>query len=216
MKKDDHLMYEAMQNYQNNPTPFYASAINKFENEEGSPLGNVRHVAARDLKPGDVLSLFKNTVIKIDDMAPRLMKGKVRVTYKDIRGVVHNMDWNKGTKIPVDNVPQESEEGKGEGDLMKHMKDKGMIDPKATDDTGKYGHTREEEEGKEYVVGKTYTITMHNGEKFTGVCKYQRDMERYDRSRGTFGSSWEKVLSNGTHVVVVGPGPHYVPGEDPV
>jgi hypothetical protein len=33
-----------------------------------------------------------------------------------------------------------------EGDLMKHMKDKGMIDPKATDDTGKYGRTREEEE----------------------------------------------------------------------
>jgi hypothetical protein len=33
-----------------------------------------------------------------------------------------------------------------EGDLMKHMKDKGMIDPKATDDTGKYGRSREEEE----------------------------------------------------------------------
>ena len=214
MRKDDHLMFEAMQNYQNNPKPFYASSINKFENEEG-PLGNTRQVPARDLKPGDVLSLFKNTVIKIDDMAPRLMKGKVRVTYKDAKGVVHNVDWNKGTKISVDNVSQESEEGK-DGDLMKHMKDKGMIDPKATDDTGKYGHTREEEEGKEYVIGKTYTITMHNGEKFTGVCKYRRDMERYDRSSGTFGSSWEKVLSNDTHEVVVGPGPHYVPGEDPV
>lgn len=164
-------MFEAMQNYQNNPKPFYASSINKFENEEG-PLGDTRQVPARDLKPGDVLSLFKNTVIKIDDMAPRLMKGKVRVTYKDAKGVVHNVDWNKGTKISVDR--------------------------------------------KEYVIGKTYTITMHNGEKFTGVCKYRRDMERYDRSSGTFGSSWEKVLSNDTHEVVVGPGPHYVPGEDPV
>lgn len=212
MRRDDHLIFEAMQNYQNNPAPFYASTINKFENEEGSPLGNVRHVPARDLKPGDVLSLFKNTVIKIDDMAPRLMKGKVRVTYKDVKGVVHNVDWNKGTKIPVDNVPQEGEEG----DLMKHMKDKGMIDPKATDDTGKYGHTKEEEEGTEYVIGKTYTITLNDGKKFTGVCKYRRDMERYDRSKGTFGSSWEKVLSNDTHEVVVGPGPHYVPGEDPV
>jgi len=113
------------------------------EEEPKHPLGNVREVPARDLKPGDVLSLFKNTVIKIDDMAPRLIKGKVRVTYKDIRGVVHNVDWNKSTKITVDNVSQEDGE---EGDLMKHMKDKGMIDAKATDDTGKYGRTKEEEE----------------------------------------------------------------------
>jgi hypothetical protein len=76
-------------------------------------------------------------------MAPRLIKGKVRVTYKDVRGVVHNVDWNKSTKITVNNVPQEDGE---EGDLMKHMKDQGMIDPKATDDTGKYGRHREEEE----------------------------------------------------------------------
>ena len=112
--------------------------------ESKHPLGNVREVPARDLKPGDVLSLFKNTVIKIDDMAPRLIKGKVRVTYKDARGVVHHVDWNKGTKISVDNAPQEDEEG----DLMKHMKDKGMIDAKATDDTGKYGRTKEEEESR--------------------------------------------------------------------
>jgi hypothetical protein len=186
------------------------------EEEPKHPLGNVRAVPARDLKPGDVLSLFKNTVIKTDDMAPRLVKGKVRVTYKDTRGVVHNVDWNKGTKISVDNVSQEDAE---EGDLMKHMKDKGMIDAKATDDTGKYGRTREEEEGTKYVVGKTYTITLHNGEKFTGVFKYQRDMDRYDRSTGAYGSSWEQVLSNGTHVVVVGHGrpnhvPGHVPGED--
>lgn len=114
------------------------------EDEEGKhPLGNVREVSARDLKPGDVLSLFKNTVIKTDDMAPRLIKGKVRVTYKDVRGVVHNVDWNKSTKITVDNASQEDGE---EGDLMKHMKDKGMIDAKATDDTGRYGRTKEEEE----------------------------------------------------------------------
>jgi hypothetical protein len=103
-----------------------------------------------------------------------------------------------------------------EGDLMKHMKDKGMIDAKATDDTGKYGRTREEEEGTKYVVGKTYTITLNNGEKFTGVFKYQRDMDRYDRSTGAYGSSWEQVLSNGTHVVVVGHGrPNHVPGHVP-
>jgi len=118
------------------------SIAGEDEEEPKHPLGNVREVPARDLKPGDVLSLFKNTVIKTDDMAPRLIKGKVRVTYKDVRGVVHHVDWNKGTKITVDNAPQEDEEG----DLMKHMKDKGMIDAKATDDTGKYGRTKEEEE----------------------------------------------------------------------
>jgi hypothetical protein len=116
---------------------------NEDAEENKHPLGDVREVPARDLKTGDVLSLFKNTVIKIDDMAPRLIKGKVRVTYKDIRGVVHHVDWNKSTKITVDNASQEDGE---EGDLMKHMKDKGMIDAKATDDTGKYGRTKEEEE----------------------------------------------------------------------
>jgi hypothetical protein len=40
------------------------------------------------------------------------------------------------------------DEEQEEGDLMKHMKDKGMIDVKATDDTGKYGRTREEEESR--------------------------------------------------------------------
>ena len=38
------------------------------------------------------------------------------------------------------------DEDQEEGDLMKHMKDKGMIDKKATEDTGKYGRSREEEE----------------------------------------------------------------------
>jgi hypothetical protein len=158
------------------------------EDEESKhPLGDVRDVQARDLKPGDVLSLFKNTVIKIDDMAPRLIKGKVRVTYKDIRGVVHNVDWNKGTKISVDNAPHEDEQRrldpkcwsgyhkdgtkmKGgtrvnncvkneqeegadeEGDLMMHMKQKGMINKKADASTGEYGHRKEEEESDQHAL----------------------------------------------------------------
>ena len=110
------------------------------ENEH--PLGDVKQVPARDLKPGDVLSLFKNIVIKIDDMAPRLIKGKVRVSYKDVRGVVHHVDWNKSTKISVDNVAHENEEG----DLMLKMKQAGMIPNNSSEDTGKFGKQREEEE----------------------------------------------------------------------
>lgn len=145
--------------------------------------------------------LTNAAVKKIEQMYPELKGkfwecGKCKADYKGCGDAKHD---------------HEDEEG----ELMKHMKDKGMIDAKATDDTGKYGRTREEEEGTEYVVGKTYTITLHNGEKFTGVFKYQKNMDRYDRSTGAYGSSWEQVLVNDTHVVVVGHGrPHHVPEED--
>ena len=125
MNRDARLIFEAMQNAQS----FTA------ESEES----NIHMVAAAHLKPGDVLSHFKNTVLQVDSVAERLVKGKVRITYKDIRGVTHKVDWNKGTKISVDKASQENGE---EGDLMRHMKEKGMVDKKATDDTGKYGELR--------------------------------------------------------------------------
>lgn len=40
----------------------------------------------------------------------------------------------------------EEEEDDEQGELMKKMKEKGMIPPSASTDTGKYGHSREEEE----------------------------------------------------------------------
>jgi len=67
----------------------------------------------------------------------------------------HTDDLNIATKIATDHLNEDPhyytklakmEAENEEGDLMKHMKDKGMIDPKATEDTGKYGRTREEEE----------------------------------------------------------------------
>jgi hypothetical protein len=69
---------------------------------------------------------------------------------------------------------------------------------------------------EKYNIGETYTITLHNGKTFTGVCAWHRDMDRYDRSTGTYGSSWQKVLKNDGHYVYVAPGPHHVPGEEPV
>jgi len=51
-------------------------------------------------------------------------------------------------KYKLDLPPYGSKQEDEEGDLMKHMKDKGMIDSKATEDTGKYGRTREEEESR--------------------------------------------------------------------
>jgi hypothetical protein len=69
----------------------------------------------------------------------------------------HTDDLTVAKKIAMDHLNEDPNyytklakmEGQGEneeGDLMKHMKDKGMIDPRATEDTGKYGRTREEEE----------------------------------------------------------------------
>ena len=69
---------------------------------------------------------------------------------------------------------------------------------------------------EKYNIGEIYTITLHDGKSFTGVCAWHRDMDRYDRSTGTYGSSWQKVLKHDDHWVYVEPGPHYVPGEEPV
>jgi len=78
--------------------------------------------------------LTNAAVKKIEQMYPELKGkfwecGKCKADYKGCGDAKHD---------------HEDEEG----DLMKHMKDKGMIDPKATDDTGKYGRTREEEESR--------------------------------------------------------------------
>jgi hypothetical protein len=68
-----------------------------------------------------------------------------------------------------------------------------------------------------YNIGETYTIFLHNGKSFTGTCAWRRDMDRYDRSSGTYGSSWFKVLSDGSgSEVQVASGPHYEPGVEPV
>jgi hypothetical protein len=67
----------------------------------------------------------------------------------------HTDDLTVAKKIAMDHLNEDPlyytklakmEAENEEGDLMKHMKDKGMIDAKATEDTGKYGRTREEEE----------------------------------------------------------------------
>ena len=78
--------------------------------------------------------LTNDAVKKIEQMHPELKGkfwecGKCKADYKGCGDAKHDHEEE-------------------EGDLMKHMKDKGMIDPKATGDTGKYGRTREEEESR--------------------------------------------------------------------
>lgn len=71
---------------------------------------------------------------------------------------------------PREGHKEENDEKEEEGDLMAHMKQQGMIAKDATSDTGKYGHTREEEEGMEKV---------HPSEKKYGEeLKARQEMER--------------------------------------
>lgn len=64
------------------------------------------------------------------------------------------------------NDSQEEEEKDEEGDLMAHMKQKGMIPSNSSTDTGKYGHSREEEEdansgpGDVYDLGNNYKVRL--------------------------------------------------------
>ena len=71
---------------------------------------------------------------------------------------------------PREGHKEENDEKQEEGDLMAHMKQQGMIAKDATTDTGKYGHTREEEEGIEKI---------HPSEKKYGEeLKARQEMER--------------------------------------
>jgi hypothetical protein len=70
---------------------------------------------------------------------------KIEQMYPDLKGKFWECGKCKADYAGCGAAKQKHSEEE-EGDLMKHMKDKGMIDPKATDDTGKYGRTREEEE----------------------------------------------------------------------
>jgi hypothetical protein len=59
----------------------------------------------------------------------------------------------KGNKRVNNCVKTEQEEERDhEGDLMKHMKQAGMISKDACTDTGKYGHRKEEEESDHQII----------------------------------------------------------------
>jgi len=69
---------------------------------------------------------------------------KIEQMYPELKGKFWECGRCKADYAGCGEAKHEHEDE--EGELMKHMKDKGMIDSKATEDTGKYGRTREEEE----------------------------------------------------------------------
>jgi hypothetical protein len=120
MNNDSHLIFEA---YKNRP-------INE------------------DMPYKDFAGLVKHANSKLpskeslQDWEARMKKLGCDITKDNKTGTYHA--WH-GTEHTSSYRTQGENE---EGDLMKHMKDKGMIDPKASEDTGKYGRTREEEESR--------------------------------------------------------------------
>jgi hypothetical protein len=73
---------------------------------------------------------------------------KIEQMYPELKGKFWECGKCKADYAGCGAAKKNHKDENEEGDLMKHMKDKGMIDPRATDDTGKYGRTREEEESR--------------------------------------------------------------------
>jgi len=174
MNNDSHLIFEAYKNRpinENMPYPTFAKlskhaspksskekSANKFKEqmpdskEEYSAHDYAKEMEAKgeDEECGCTKSIAVKHGVGEDLIQKQLEMGmKVETEHTD--------DLTVAKKIAMDHLNEDPHyytklakmEGQGEneeGDLMKHMKDKGMIDPKATEDTGKYGRTREEEE----------------------------------------------------------------------
>jgi hypothetical protein len=60
---------------------------------------------------------------------------------------------------------EQEEDGDEEGDLMVHMKHKGMISKKADTSTGEYGHRREEEESGEHAMNNIINNLLNISQK---------------------------------------------------
>jgi Protein of unknown function (DUF5661) len=138
MNNDSHLIFEAYKNRpvnENMPYPVFAKLSKHASPGSAKEALTVDELAAKHGVDAKVIQHQMQMGIKVE--------------------TEHTDDLNIATKIATDHLNEDPhyytklakmEAENEEGDLMKHMKDKGMIDAKATEDTGKYGRTREEEE----------------------------------------------------------------------
>ena len=172
MNKDNHLIFEAYKNKPINedmPYPTFAKLskhaspksskerdVSKFKQQmPDSKEEYSAHDYAKEMEAkgeGEESACIQDIAAKhgvsIDEIQHQLEMGiKVETEHTD--------DFDIATKIATDHLNEDPhyytklakmEAENEEGELMQHMKQKGMIDPKATEDTGKYGRTKEEEE----------------------------------------------------------------------
>jgi hypothetical protein len=138
MNKDSHLIFEALHKHWKLTSMDPQEAAMKFGKE------NVR-VTSKGLRNGQ--DMVEVNVPHEEDAEQRRLDPSCWSGYhKD------------GTKMKGDTrvnncVKNEQEEDKDEeGDLMMHMKQKGMIGKKSDTTTGKYGRHREEEESDAHAV----------------------------------------------------------------
>lgn len=186
MNKDSHLIFEAYKNRpvnENMPYPTFAklskhaspkSSKEKPTDEFKQQLPDSKeeysaHDYAKEMEVrgegeecGCVKSLAAKHNTTEEEIQQQLDMGmKVETEHTD--------DINVAKKIAMDHLNEdplyytklakmeaENEETDEEGDLMAHMKQQGMIAKDSTTSTGKYGHTREEEESKIHPAEKKY------------------------------------------------------------
>lgn len=172
MNKDNHLIFEAYKNKPINedmPYPTFAKLskhaspksskekdVSKFKQqmpdskEEYSAHDYAKEMEAKgeSEESACIQDIAAKHGVSIEEIQHQLEMGiKVETEHTD--------DFDIATKIATDHLNEDPhyytklakmEAENEEGELMQHMKQKGMIDPKATEDTGKYGRTKEEEE----------------------------------------------------------------------
>ena len=174
MDKDNRLIFEAYRNRlinENMPYPTFAKlskhASPKFSKEKSA--GEFRQQMPDSKEEYSAHDYAKEMEVKgegeesacVEDIAAKHGVSVEEIQQQLEMGIKveteHTDDFDIATKIATDHLNEDPhyytklakmEAENEEGDLMKHMKDRGMIDPKATEDTGKYGRTREEEESR--------------------------------------------------------------------
>jgi hypothetical protein len=174
MNKDNQLIFEAYKNRplnENMPYPAFAK-LSKHASPKSSkekPTDEFRQQMPDSKEEYSAHDYAKEMEARgeneesacIEDLAARHGVSLEDITNQLEMGLKvemeHTEDMDVAKKIALDHLAEDPhyytklakmEAENEEGDLMRHMKDKGMIDPKASDDTGKYGRTREEEESR--------------------------------------------------------------------
>jgi hypothetical protein len=174
MNKDNQLIFEAYKNRplnENMPYPTFAK-LSKHASPKSSkekPTDEFRQQMPDSKEEYSAHDYAKEMEVRgeneesscIEDLATRHGVSLEEITNQLEMGLKvemeHTEDMDVAKKIALDHLGEnphyytklaKMEAENEEGDLMKHMKDRGMIDSKATDDTGKYGRTREEEESR--------------------------------------------------------------------
>jgi len=191
MNKDVHLLFEAYKARKKVKNESYLAKDYADEMERrgiGQKLGKEltpSNKGIHDLIKQDSREEYKNDEnsegICIEDLAKKHGVSLKEIQHELEMGIKveteHTEDFDIATKIALDHLNEDPHyytklakmenkpEDEEEGDLMTHMKQKGMIPNDATTDTGNFGHRKEEEEGGVHPSEKKYGDQLNARQK---------------------------------------------------